>query len=84
MALHLKSDFQFSDGGNNSKLSQRLTPLKYFLAVVVAQLAEWSLPTPEIRGLNPDITNEILRSYLSVNCYPDKTKINKKKPGMAH
>ena len=27
----------------------------YFRAVVVAQLAEQSLPTPEIRGSNPDI-----------------------------
>ena len=27
------------------------------VAVVVAQLAERSLPTPEIRGSNPDISN---------------------------
>ena len=29
------------------------------MAVVVAQLAERSLPTPEIRDSNPDIGNEI-------------------------
>ena len=27
-------------------------------AVVVAQLAEWSLPTPEIRSLNPSMDNK--------------------------
>ena len=32
-------------------------------AVVVAQLAEWSLPTREIRGSNPNIGKN-----LSVNC----------------
>ena len=53
-------------------------------AVVVAQLTEWSLPTPEIRSSNPDIGNEIFQTYLSVNCYSEKTKIKKKKPGMAH
>ena len=36
-------------------------------AVVVAQLAEQSLPTPEIRGSNPDIGNKIFeRNYLSI------------------
>ena len=53
-------------------------------AVVEAQLAEWSLPTPEIRGSNPNISNEIFRTYLSVNCYPEKTELKKKRPGMAH
>ena len=33
-------------------------------AVVVAQLAERSLPTPEIRGLNTDIGNELFRMYI--------------------
>ena len=50
--------------------------LKYFSpsndglnrAVVVAQLAEQSLPTPEIRGSNPNIGNEVFGMYLSVNC----------------
>ena len=39
-------------------------------AVVVAQLMEWSLPTPEIRGLNPDICK-----ILPTNCIIEKTKI---------
>ena len=33
-------------------------------AVIVAQLAERSLPTPEIRGLNTDIGNELFRMYI--------------------
>ena len=52
--------------------------------MVVAQLAERSLPTPEIRSLNPDIGNVYIETYLSVNCYPKKTKIKKERPGMAH
>ena len=52
--------------------------------VVVVQLAERSLPTPDIPGSNPDIGKEINQMYLSANCYPEKTKIKKKRPGMAH
>ena len=33
-------------------------------AVVVAQLAERPLPTPEIRGSNPDIGNKLLRMHI--------------------
>ena len=51
-------------------------------AVVVVQLAERSLPTPEIRSSNPDIGNEIYQTYLSVNCYHEKTKIKIKASGM--
>ena len=47
--------------------------------MVVAQLVEWLLPTPEICSSNPDI-GEIL----SNNCTIEKTKIEKKRPGMAH
>ena len=39
-----------------------------FGAVVVAQLAEWSLPTPKVHGLNPDVYFPI------VNCI-EKTEI---------
>ena len=49
------------------------------VAVVVAQLVQWSLPTPEFRGLNPDISK-----ILSTNCTIEKMKIKKKRPGMAH
>ena len=48
------------------------------MAVVVAQMVEQMLPPPEIRGLNPDI-DEIV----TTNCTIEKTKIKKKRPGMA-
>ena len=47
--------------------------------MVAAQLVEQSLPTPEIRGSNPDI-GEILSTY----CKIEETKIKKKRLGMAH
>ena len=47
--------------------------------MVVAQLVEWLLPTPEIHHLNIDIGK-----ILSSNCRMEKTKIKKKRPGMAH
>ena len=47
--------------------------------MAVAQLVEQLLPTPEVRGLNLDIDK-----ILSTNCTIEKTKIKKKKPGMAH
>ena len=47
--------------------------------VVMAQLEERSLSTPEIRGSIPDIGK-----FLSGNCTIEKTKIKKKRPGMAH
>ena len=49
------------------------------VAVVVAQLAEQSLPTSEILGSNPDI-GEIL----CTKCTIENTKINQKRLGMAH
>ena len=45
----------------------------------MAQLLERSLLTPEIRGSNP-----IIGKILSTNCTIEKTKIKKKRPGMAH
>ena len=47
--------------------------------MAVAQLVERSLLTPEIRGLNPDISK-----IVSTNCTIEKTKINQKRPGMAY
>ena len=44
-------------------------------AVVVAQLVEQLLLTPEIHGLNPDFVK-----MLSTNCSIEKTKIKKKRP----
>ena len=51
--------------------------------VVVAQLVEWSLPIPEIRGSNPDIDKIYIEHLFTVSC-AEKTKIKKKKTGMAH
>ena len=48
-------------------------------AVVVAQLVESLLLTPETRGSNPGIG-----IILSANCTKEKTKIEKKMLGMAH
>ena len=51
----------------------------------MAQLVEGSLPTPEVRGLNPVIGKLLYRTikYLpTVNCI-EKTKIKKKSPEMA-
>ena len=52
--------------------------------MVVAQLAERLFPTPEICGSNPDIGNEIFRTYLSVNCDPEKTKNKEKEAENGH
>ena len=49
------------------------------MAVVEAQLVERLLLTPEIRSLNPDISK-----ILATNCTIEKSKIKKKRPGMAH
>ena len=48
-------------------------------AVVVTQLIERSLLTPEILGSNPDIGK-----ILCTNCTIEKMKIKKKRPVMAH
>ena len=50
--------------------------------MVVAQLVERSLPIPEVRSSNPVIGKNLYRTF-TVNCI-EKTKINKKRPGMAH
>ena len=47
--------------------------------MVVAQLAERSLPTLDIRGSNPDIDK-----ILSSNCTKEKREIKKRRQGMAH
>ena len=48
----------------------------------MAQLAEWSLPKPEIRGSNLDIGDEKVLKYLAVNCSLERAKI-KKRPKLA-
>jgi len=44
-------------------------------AVVVAQLAERTLPIPEVRGSNTVIVNFYIEHLFSVNCI-EKSKIN--------
>ena len=51
-------------------------------AVVVAQLEERSLPTPEVCG--SILIGDINIGEYSTNCYLEKTKIKKMRPGMAH
>ena len=56
--------------------------MRQLWAVVVAQLVERSLPTTEVRGLNP-VIGKLL--YQTLNCLPtvnciEKTKIKKKRP----
>ena len=36
--------------------------------VVVAQLVEWSLPKPEVRGSNPVINKLYIKHSFTVNC----------------
>ena len=52
-------------------------------AVVVAQLVEWSLLTPEVHGLNPVIGKHLYRTFVYFQLLR-KTKIKKKRTGMAH
>ena len=51
-------------------------------SVVVAQLVEWSLPTPEVRSSKPVIRKNYIVHLLTVNIV-EKMKIKKEKPGMA-
>ena len=60
---------------------------KCFGEVVVAQLLEWLLLIPEVRGSTQVIGIiyfEHLFVFLFIINYIEKTKINKKRPGMAH
>ena len=49
----------------------------------MTQLVERSLPTSEIRGSNP-LIGKMLSTNLSTHCIIEKSKIKKKRPGMAH
>ena len=55
-------------------------------AVVVAQLVERSLPIPEVCGSNPVIGKNLFIYWTFVYCQLciEKTKIKKKRQGMAH
>ena len=51
--------------------------------MVVTQLVEQLLPTPEVRGLNP-VNDNVYSTNISCGLFVEKTKIKKKIPGMAH
>ena len=72
-------DARFRRHNNWSKKTFDKTKLIDQLAVVVAQLEEWPLLTPELHGLNPE-----MGKVVSTNCTLEKTKIKKKRRGMAH
>ena len=55
--------------------------IDYRQAVVVAQLVERLLQTPEIRGSNP-VTGNFIYYQLYQITFIDKAKIKKKRPGM--
>ena len=66
----------FEQGEEIRELFSTITELTW--AVVVAQLVERSLQTSEIHSSNPYIGK-----ILATNCTIEKTKIKKKRPGMA-
>ena len=53
-------------------------------AVVVAQLAERSLPIAEVRGSNSDIGKFLYRTFIYCQLYYIEKDEKKKRPGMAH
>ena len=65
------------------KLIFFVTLKKLVRAVIVAQLVERSLLIPEDRGSNPVIGKKLC-VYICVRQCIGKTKIKKKRPGMAH
>ena len=59
---------------------------KPILVSGVAQLVGRLLPVPDVRGLNPVIVKILFIYWTFVYCHLsiEKTKIKKKRPGMAH
>ena len=67
-----------------TKINKKRPGLAHFfkknnVEVVVADLEEHSPPTPDVRGSNAVIG----KLYILSNCI-EKTKIKKKRPGIAH
>ena len=60
-------------------VERHLGQKQFYRAVVVAMLVERSLPTPQIRGLNPD-SGKILLTDCAILI--EKVKIKKKRPIM--
>ena len=61
----------------------RVTNLLYW-AVVVAQLVERLLPTPEVRGSESSHWQKKYIEHFTVNCIEKTKRKKKKRPGMAH
>ena len=59
-----------------------LTNKHYLWAVVVAQLVEQLLPTPQVRSSNQVICKIYIQNLFTLNCI-EKTNIKKKNPGLA-
>ena len=47
-----------------------------------AQLAEWSLPIPEVCSFNPVIVKNAVEHLFTVNCIGKTKRKRKKRPGM--
>ena len=57
-----------------------MTNICITMAVVVAQLTEWLLPTPEVRSLNQVIGKLLTNIYLLYRKY----ELKEKRQGMVH
>ena len=75
-AKKLNSWFSSSNFQRSNLFVTQTTTYIPFGALVAAQLAEWSLPKPEVRGSNPDISKILLWTKILVTV--EKTKIMKK------
>ena len=53
------------------------------MANIVAQFAERTVLTPKVGGSNPVIGKHLFRTFVTID-WNEKTKIKKKRPGMAH
>ena len=50
----------------------------------MAQLVEWSFPTPEVRGSFPVIGKIYMEHLSTLNCIEKTRKKRQKRPGKAH
>ena len=70
MEAHPRKDLQLS-----IRIEGSCSFLKIYTFGPWLWLAEWLLPTSEIRGSNPNI-GKVFRMHVFVNCNSEKTKIN--------
>ena len=57
--------------------------MKQFAKLVVAQLVERTLPTPEVGGSNPIVGKIYTEQLLTINCI-EKMKMKKKRSRVVH